>query len=483
MQNTLRAFCIFILFGFAIWGCKKDNNSANANANSTTQYLIDTIPADLETFLDTVTKVTAVNGGIVLPDGLTVDSTLQVYDSTFFRTIPEGGGSQPSIIPYKDEASYIIAHMLQLAANFCDRSQHSPGADANDKQGVEGPAQHGLAYVSGAKDILHRYQAINYLDNTVTGQQTTIYGACSDYLYGLDCSGFVYQCLSAAELSLDPVQSDVKNLTTTLIQAALNANPMFQNVSIQQISNVTSTSMLQYGDIVYSNSPHIGIVGSDANGNLVILQCNGSFDYGCDANTDDGTQWVTLPGGKTNKTARGPNSIPASSYTSYFHTSKYTLNAIRLTTNTTAPPNGANWLGNFAGTETWENYSGYQSGAWQYESNIDLSPPDTLMANSFSGNTLYASTTETGPISGTTSGLSATLIYDTVYNATVNTATTNGIVYKAHTVYNLQLTLSSDYSQLTGTYTTTDSAWYPSGSGLPPLEIEIYSGTVNFVRY
>ncbi len=79
MRNLLFVGCFFVVVSNCLFiGCKKDRTSAGAqNTTVDSAYIYDTIPADLEAFLDTVTQVNADNGNLVLSDGMTVDSLLK----------------------------------------------------------------------------------------------------------------------------------------------------------------------------------------------------------------------------------------------------------------------------------------------------------------------------------------------------------------------------------------------------------------------
>jgi hypothetical protein len=298
--------CLFVLLiVLSATGCRKNNSSSTTSqTDSLALHLNDSIPPGLEDFLDTVTKTTPADGSAYLPDGLTVDSVLKLYDLAFYQKTVTGAGSGSgnSTVPYSDNINYLIAHMLKMADLLCTHSIHLHGTQTS------------FAYVSGSKDTITPRQATEYQG------KTKIIGTCTQFLYGLDCSGFVAQCLQAAGLSLPLANSSVYNLINMgLIFDALGTNSTYQNVSYTEIDNITDAHQLQFGDIIYSSDfDHIGIFGQNAQGQPVIMQCNGRFSYTCAENASSG---------------RGPNAIPFSAYSAYFFGggAGVTLSAIRFT--------------------------------------------------------------------------------------------------------------------------------------------------------
>jgi len=230
MRN--RFFCLLAsLLAIAVLSirCKKEQHSKTINTDSA-WTTVDTIPAELEQYLDSLPNSVAHNGSVYLSNGLTVDSILKLYDSTFYRITPDGPTSPAT--PPVNAVAYLIAHMLKEADNLTDRSVYTYAQDAI------GPFQYGLAYVFGSKDMTERRQS-----QSATGVPGA--GLCKLYLYGIDCSGLLYQCLTAAGLNIPEDQASVHNLVTSLIKNALAANPMYQNVSYTIINNITSPDMLQ----------------------------------------------------------------------------------------------------------------------------------------------------------------------------------------------------------------------------------------------
>jgi hypothetical protein len=296
------------LFGTIVLlsNCKKENNTTNTNSGGFPNS--DDVPTILDSFIASQPQAIPSNGTILLTNGLTVDSFLNLYDQEFYNTTPNGiGGISP--IPPGNEINYIISHMLRKAQSLCNRQNYQFAADSGDP--ANKPAQNGLAYVYGSRDISVR--------NRSTGAAT-----CSEYLYGTDCSGFVAFCLNSSDVNVGLNGISVASLSKNLINDAIHANKSLNNiVAIKVINNITDAEM-QYGDIIFSISPHIGIVGLDNNGNKIIMQASGSDSYPCSKNSD---------------IHHGPYAISASSYYSYFvHHPPIILNAMRFVSADTLSP-------------------------------------------------------------------------------------------------------------------------------------------------
>src|SRR5690606_4897471 len=81
----------------------------------------------------------------------------------------------------QDARNLMIARLTVVALNLTDRSKHQYPDEGKGK-----PAQNGLAYSWGGKDHLKR--------QVPPGEGTV----CQEAVYGLDCSGFIYQLFAQA---------------------------------------------------------------------------------------------------------------------------------------------------------------------------------------------------------------------------------------------------------------------------------------------
>ncbi len=144
-----------------------------------------------------------------------------------------------------------------------------------DKEGDNKPAQNGLAYSFGSR-IYHL-------------RQLPPAGQCTDEVFGLDCSGFVYQVLLKAGIYLDlPTYADLQRQPKTIEDAIKAGYPEMTKIKVEDLGKLSS-SKFECGDIIYwknSNGVayHIGIVLKDASGNLAIAQSNGVSSGSCENN-------------------------------------------------------------------------------------------------------------------------------------------------------------------------------------------------------
>jgi hypothetical protein len=141
------------------------------------------------------------------------------------------------------------------------------------------PAQTYLAYVYGSKDIEERRSAAE-----IAGKN----GYCREKLFGVDCSGFVYQMALAASLSIDhgtSNQSEVLTWENALKNATFDASGL-------RPKKYTATQLppnkLESGDFIYYKDAggvivHSGMVLKFAD-QLLIFQSNGSKNMNCPLN-------------------------------------------------------------------------------------------------------------------------------------------------------------------------------------------------------
>lgn len=197
----------------------------------------------------------------------------------------------------ESEKQKAISAMIAKANFLMDRSLHQHDADTS------GPAQNGLAYVLGAKQIDTR--------STPTGG-----ACCTEKLYGLDCSGMLALCAnsSGAKLIVGPArlqgQADTWNAVGTI--------PDVWSVGMVDVTNELSQSnfainRFQTGDIVNWGF-HIGFVAVSYKNNTTplldtkVLQSNGS--PGCTGLNSESIEQCREVKGKGNRSiSRGPRAM------------------------------------------------------------------------------------------------------------------------------------------------------------------------------
>jgi hypothetical protein len=137
------------------------------------------------------------------------------------------------------------------------------------------PAQNGLAYSSGSR---------NY-----TIRQKPSYGSCKDEVYGLDCSGLIYNLFLAAGIEIGMgTRAEHQRQPARLQKAIRTAYPELKKVKVEDLGKI-ETSLFESGDIIYwldskGIAFHIGMILRNNTGGLSVAQSNGSAFTDCESN-------------------------------------------------------------------------------------------------------------------------------------------------------------------------------------------------------
>ena len=250
---------IWITFAMlmSIYSCKKDkieNNNSDPEALSAAEVEI----------LDNLPEATGFNSSsVVLPNGETLDDYLQEVDSLFYNQWMKTTADPYDNLGPQDARNLLIARISAVALNLTDRSKHQ-----KPDEGAGKPAQNGLAYSWGSKNHTIR--------QTPPGGGTV----CTDKIYGLDCSGFIYQLFTNAGVSLLSGPANSQRQPNVLQNAIKSSIPALNKVKVEDLGKIP-TSKFETGDIIYWTNnggvaTHIGIVLKDVGGNLAVFQSNGS---------------------------------------------------------------------------------------------------------------------------------------------------------------------------------------------------------------
>jgi hypothetical protein len=241
----------------SIYSCKKDkigNENSDPEALSATEVEI----------LDNLPEATGFNStSVVLPNGEILDSYLQEIDLLFYNQWMKTTADPYDNLGPQDARNLLIARVSAVALNLTDRSKHQKPDEGTGK-----PAQNGLAYSWGSKN--HTIRQAPPGGGTV----------CTDKIYGLDCSGFIYQLFTNAGVSLLSSPANQQRQPNVLQSAIKSSIPALNKVKVEDLGKIP-TSKFETGDIIYwTNSggvaTHIGIVLKDVGGNLAVFQSNGS---------------------------------------------------------------------------------------------------------------------------------------------------------------------------------------------------------------
>ena len=293
-------------------------------------------------YIENLSQSTYTASDGILPNGRTVYDFLAENDPTFLQNL---GKTKKTLLDIKTlgtqaKKNLIIARMQAIAVYLTDRTKHTFSSEGSKK-----PAQIGLAYSYGSKDYKIR--------------QAPPAGSCKEQLYGLDCSGFIYQLAISAGLKFPQGSADTQRKVVTW-ENAFKANPEYSKLKMQDFGQL-SISELESGDIIYWTeggvAKHIGIVLKTANG-LAVFQSNGASGGTCEKNygTKRGPRQISLQNlswfGSTYGIVRIVADI-SGEYTAYYRCTGRTTDAltlkIKFPTNTT---------GTFQATGTGTDYPG-----------------------------------------------------------------------------------------------------------------------------
>lgn len=242
--------CFFsglILLLLFLISCKKDNSSSQSNIltdqlSESQLQILNSAP------LDTITKYT----DLIFADGRNISDWGLMNDTGFIVVL--------NLLSVSEKKELFIQRMSEVGFHLTDDLLCSCF-----------PLQaNGLAYVWGSKKT-----SVTYIDPSVVCQQP---------LYGLDCSGMIYQMAVGSQLSLD-IGGTVNYAQTSVWNKAFNNSVDFQGLEMKDLSTL-APSQLQAGDIIVVSGVHMGMVYNSGNGTIGILNSQGSPKYTCAQNSD-----------------------------------------------------------------------------------------------------------------------------------------------------------------------------------------------------
>lgn len=249
--------------------CIKDKDDED------TERVVDEVKAEALTteqnaFWESQDNIQLNSSDIVLPNGLNLDEYLLEMDPDFYNEWNNKSSNSKNDLGPQDSKNLLIAKMTKVALFLTNRNNFT-----FDKEGDNKPAQNGLAYSYGSR-IYHL-------------RQLPPAGRCTDEVYGLDCSGFVYQVFLKSGIYLDlPTYADLQRQPKTIEDAIIAGYPEITKIKVEDLGKLPS-SKFESGDIIYWKNAngvafHIGIVLKKSNGNLAIAQSNGVDNGTCENN-------------------------------------------------------------------------------------------------------------------------------------------------------------------------------------------------------
>ncbi len=211
---------------------------------------------------------------IVLPNEMNVHDFLAEVDPGFLSNwLSNPGGlfsekkirnishNSYSILGPQDARNLLIAQLMVISRGLVNR-----GNFQFPSEGSKAPAQDGLAYSWGGKD------------HTLRRSPKNSGSFCTEMIYGLDCSGFIYQVFKYAGVSIEAGPANHQRNPSVLLKAIQASIPEFKKIKVEDLGNLNVVDF-EAGDIIYwlrnGVAQHIGIVLKKVDGSLAVFQSNG----------------------------------------------------------------------------------------------------------------------------------------------------------------------------------------------------------------
>lgn len=235
---------IFLIFSFII-SCKKKEQE-----NNTTTTLDQLSDSQIQTIEAAGVDTVSTFKDALFPDGTNMSKWESRNDSGHVQVF---GREHPA----SDKRLLFIDNFTNAAFKLITRSNYN----------FQG--QKGLAYVYGSNSFSN---PSNYPGAT-----------CQQLLYGLDCSGMIYEMAKASDLNI-PYVGTVGYVKTTTWNTAFDNSIDFQGLEMTDLQNL-EPSQIQAGDIIVASEVHMGMVFNNGT-SLGIFNSLGRSKYPCSKNSD-----------------------------------------------------------------------------------------------------------------------------------------------------------------------------------------------------
>lgn len=272
--------------------CSSDDRGPTKPTSAGDPPDTDWLPVSAVTILDSLPTVSFELSEIRLPNDLSAQQFLdEIGHSRSTAIFPLDTSMGP-----QDSRNELILRLIQRAQYLTNKNNFNFPAEGPNR-----PAQSGLAYVYGGKRVDQRTKPS--------------YECCQEELYGLDCSGFIYQVFLGAGVTLDPGPAWLQ-AQSGILTAKIREQGEYGKLFAEALGRL-GIEELETGDLIYwtyndgSNAAHIGIVLESTSGGLAIYQSNGSI----------GTSNGYCSQGQCEKNrgpGRGPRTIPLNAAPDYF---------------------------------------------------------------------------------------------------------------------------------------------------------------------
>ncbi|MDR3013352.1 MAG: C40 family peptidase [Chitinispirillales bacterium] len=247
-----------------------ENEHSGAGGGST-HALVEYMPDDLFDWFESLPDANITLEDVILPNGMRASVFLEWYQNRLSKITVDDDDYQESDVNIKDN---ILGLMSDKGLFLTERSNFIYPDEGENK-----PAQRGLAYVWGGKQI------------NVRNTGTTAGSSCTDSLYGLDCSGLIHQLFRHAGINLVTGRADDQRRVRVL-SAALTARYPDARLIVEDLGQIPVDEFVS-GDIIYwrmenaTDAHHIGMVLNTGGDGTVIVHSRGGRNR-CEFNRTDG---------------------------------------------------------------------------------------------------------------------------------------------------------------------------------------------------
>lgn len=298
MKNYFKKLALLFTVSFIlIISCSK-NDDSNQNGNIQEDNLFDPVDDELNNMLEAIPSDTSIEASdLKFEDGSSMLDFIQQNDPNFLNEhIVNRTMAAQSLTP-ENQLKLLIGEMALMAQSLVKRNNWSNYSGSNQPNG--------LAYNWGSKNHKNSQKPGNYPRGSSTPN------LCQDFLYGLDCSGMVYQMGLAAGVNLAAggcsaeFERNEANWNNKFSQSTnykdLRAK-LFKHTGVSATdSTYIDINGIKEGDLIFKTdngtAVHVGMVlRANFASNLSIYQSNGKPQLDCDANksTSCGPRIISL---------------------------------------------------------------------------------------------------------------------------------------------------------------------------------------------
>jgi cell wall-associated NlpC family hydrolase len=246
MMRKISILSMIVFFLIAIISCNNNEDDEKQLQHLPIEELDDVMTSELLEALDQLPISDFKLEDIVLPNGLKYND----FNVNIFDEEDSNLRSSSSSISAVDAKNALIKELSKNAYYLTQREYFQYKDEGKNK-----PAQNGLAFVYGSRDIKERSRYRYSVKNLW-------YLPCDDYLYGLDCSGYIYKVFSLSKVPL-PVGRANDYRQENVLETAFKQNKYLQKIKVDNLGSLP-LEKVESGDIVYwkdaaGNAFHMGM--------------------------------------------------------------------------------------------------------------------------------------------------------------------------------------------------------------------------------